>query len=249
MFRRALLWMLFLCLMFFVAAFFLSSRTPAPTPIPTPIRELIIQSFPPSTSVPTPLPIIILPTPETNNPAPNTPRFYTVLPGDTLSGIAAQFGLDVRDLAQVNGLTNPDFIEAGQLLLLATPDPLDGPQSPNREGKQIVVVLSEQMTYAYEDGLLLKEFLVSTGVSAHPTVLGHYAIYVKLEKTRMTGPGYDLKDVPWTMYFYQGYGFHGTYWHNNFGTPMSHGCVNLSTPDADWLYHWASVGTPVLILP
>ena len=47
------------------------------------------------------------------------------------------------------------------------------------------------------------------------------------------------------MYFYKGYGLHGTYWHNNFGTPMSHGCVNLATGDAGWLFSWASVGTVV----
>ena len=61
----------------------------------------------------------------------------------------------------------------------------------------------------------------------------------------MAGPGYYLPNVPYTMYFYQGYGLHGTYWHHNFGTPMSHGCVNLATPDAEWLYNWASVGTLV----
>ena len=48
------------------------------------------------------------------------------------------------------------------------------------------------------------------------------------------------------MYFYGGYGLHGTYWHNNFGTPMSHGCVNLSQGDAAWLYNWAPVGTKVV---
>jgi lipoprotein-anchoring transpeptidase ErfK/SrfK len=61
----------------------------------------------------------------------------------------------------------------------------------------------------------------------------------------MTGPGYYLPNVPYTMYFYGGYGLHGTYWHNNFGTPMSHGCVNLSTADSGWLFDWASVGTVV----
>ena len=65
----------------------------------------------------------------------------------------------------------------------------------------------------------------------------------------MTGPGYDLPDVPWTMYFYQDYGIHGTYWHHNFGHPMSHGCVNMQTDDAKWLYDWAPLGTSVLILP
>ena len=61
------------------------------------------------------------------------------------------------------------------------------------------------------------------------------------------GPGYYLSDVPWVMFFYDEYGFHGTYWHDNFGAPMSRGCVNLRTEDAEWLYHWASVGTPVVV--
>ncbi|HSJ89426.1 MAG TPA: L,D-transpeptidase, partial [Anaerolineales bacterium] len=63
----------------------------------------------------------------------------------------------------------------------------------------------------------------------------------------MSGPGYYLRDVPWVMFFYEDYGFHGTYWHNNFGMPMSRGCVNLSVDDAAWLYQWASVGTRVSI--
>jgi lipoprotein-anchoring transpeptidase ErfK/SrfK len=63
----------------------------------------------------------------------------------------------------------------------------------------------------------------------------------------MVGPGYDLPNVPYVMYFYQGYGLHGTYWHHNFGHPMSHGCVNFKTEDAGWLYNWASVGTLVNI--
>jgi lipoprotein-anchoring transpeptidase ErfK/SrfK len=65
----------------------------------------------------------------------------------------------------------------------------------------------------------------------------------------MNGPGYSLEDVPFTMYFYQGYGLHGTYWHDNFGTPMSHGCVNLRTADASWLFDFVSEGTLVNIHP
>jgi lipoprotein-anchoring transpeptidase ErfK/SrfK len=49
------------------------------------------------------------------------------------------------------------------------------------------------------------------------------------------------------MYFYQGYALHGTYWHSNFGQPMSHGCVNMRTPDAEWLYQFAPVGTAVRV--
>ncbi|MGH2524849.1 MAG: L,D-transpeptidase, partial [Anaerolineales bacterium] len=72
-----------------------------------------------------------------------------------------------------------------------------------------------------------------------------YRIYVKYVAADMAGPGYYLPSVPYVMYFYLGYGLHGTYWHNNFGRPMSHGCVNLQTDQAGWLFNWASVGTPV----
>jgi lipoprotein-anchoring transpeptidase ErfK/SrfK len=63
----------------------------------------------------------------------------------------------------------------------------------------------------------------------------------------MAGPGYYLPDVPYTMYFYEGYGIHGTYWHNNFGTPMSHGCVNMVTEEAGWVFGFSEVGTWVII--
>jgi lipoprotein-anchoring transpeptidase ErfK/SrfK len=63
----------------------------------------------------------------------------------------------------------------------------------------------------------------------------------------MRGPGYFFEDVPYTMYFHEDYGIHGTYWHNNFGSPMSHGCVNLAIRDAAWLFEFASVGTLVYV--
>jgi lipoprotein-anchoring transpeptidase ErfK/SrfK len=109
----------------------------------------------------------------------------------------------------------------------------------------IDVDLSQQRVYAYAGDTLMNSFIVSTGTWQTPTVTGKYNIWIKLRSTTMTGPGYYLPNVPYTMYFYKGYGLHGTYWHNNFGTPMSHGCVNLSIPDAEWLYNFSSVGTLV----
>ncbi len=126
------------------------------------------------------------------------------------------------------------------------PTPVYLPSLPSSE-RWIEVNLSQQMVYAYEGSTLVNSFLVSTGTAQTPTVTGSYRIYIKLRSTTMTGPGYYLPNVPFTMYFYKSYGLHGTYWHSNFGTPMSHGCVNLSTPDAEWLYNWASVGTLVNI--
>lgn len=109
----------------------------------------------------------------------------------------------------------------------------------------IDVNLSQQMLYAYAGDTVVNSFLVSTGTWLTPTVTGKYHIWVKLRSSDMSGPGYYLPAVPYVMYFYKDYGIHGTYWHSNFGTPMSHGCVNMSIPDAEWMYNFSSVGTVV----
>ena len=113
------------------------------------------------------------------------------------------------------------------------------------EGRWIDVDLSEQRVRAYEGDELVKTFVVSTGTAAHPTLTGQYRVYIKLTSTAMAGPGYYLPGVPYTMYYYRGYALHGTYWHNNFGVPMSHGCINLMTPEAEWLFNFSSLGTLV----
>lgn len=123
------------------------------------------------------------------------------------------------------------------------------PEELANEGRWIDVDLGRQVVTAYDGADPVNEFLVSTGTRAHPTVTGQFRIYVKLRSTAMAGPGYYLPGVPYTMYFYKGYALHGTYWHSNFGTPMSHGCINLYTPDAEWLFGWASVGTLVNVHP
>ena len=109
----------------------------------------------------------------------------------------------------------------------------------------IDVDLSQQMVYAYAGDTVVNSFVVSTGTWMTPTVTGKYKIWIKLRYSDMSGPDYYLPNVPYVMYFYKGYGLHGTYWHNNFGTPMSHGCVNLSIPDAEWLYNFSYEGTVV----
>ena len=117
------------------------------------------------------------------------------------------------------------------------------------EGRWIDVNLGAQQVTAYEGASPVRTFVVSTGTWRHPTVTGQFRIYLKYRSTPMAGPGYYLPGVPFTMYFYRGYALHGTYWHNNFGTPMSHGCVNLQTPDAEWLYEFAALGTLVNVRP
>lgn len=111
----------------------------------------------------------------------------------------------------------------------------------------IDVDLTKQRLTAYAGGVAVRSTLVSTGLPNTPTPVGVYRIWIKLRYDDMAGSGYYLADVPYTMYFYRGYGVHGTYWHSNFGNPMSHGCVNLPTSEAEWLFGWAEVGTLVNI--
>jgi hypothetical protein len=123
------------------------------------------------------------------------------------------------------------------------------PENLSFEGRWINVNLGQQLLTAYDGSTPIMQFLISSGTASTPTVTGQFRIWVKLSTTDMNGPGYSLEDVPFTMYFYQGYGLHGTYWHDNFGTPMSHGCVNLRTADASWLFDFVSEGTLVNIHP
>ncbi|MBX3003064.1 MAG: L,D-transpeptidase [Anaerolineales bacterium] len=111
----------------------------------------------------------------------------------------------------------------------------------------IDVNLSDQTLEAYEGSLLVNRFVISSGRPATPTVTGTFKIWIKVRMQDMSGPGYYIRDVPWVMYFQGDYGIHGTWWHNNFGTPMSAGCVNMSIDDARWMYSWASVGTVVRV--
>lgn len=111
--------------------------------------------------------------------------------------------------------------------------------------KWIEVNLSEQKVYAYEGTEQVNEFVVSTGLPGTPTVTGEFRMWARTPMQDMSGGNraagnyYYLKDVKWVQYFYQSYGFHGTYWHNNFGNPMSRGCVNMTNDDAQWLFDWA----------
>lgn len=178
---------------------------------------------------------------------------HVVEQGQELGLIAKLYDVSLQDIIAINQLDNPDLLYVGQELVIPaagvyTPSAADAPAAPTSVGKSIVVSTALQRIYAYENGQLVRSDLTSTGLPDTPTVLGDYKIYQKYVKTDMSGPDYYLPDVPYTMYFYQGYGIHGTYWHNSFGRPMSHGCVNLPTPEAEWFFNWAEVGTPVRVI-
>jgi LysM repeat protein len=194
--------------------------------------------------------------PGASSPPPSTPpasgSTYVVRRGDTLSAIALRYGVSTWSIARLNNISNPSLIYVGQVLHIpsggspSTPPPSSPPSAPT-SGRWIDVDLSAQRLTAYQGSTAVRSTLVSTGLPRTPTPTGQFRVYVKYASTTMSGPGYYLTNVPYTMYFYKGYGIHGTYWHSNFGHPMSHGCVNLPTPEAQWLFNWSSVGTLVNI--
>jgi hypothetical protein len=118
--------------------------------------------------------------------------------------------------------------------------------------KWVLVDLSKQKTYCKLGKKTKKTYVISSGRSATPTVRGTYYIYLKRKIHTMVGYEngrkiYETPNVRWICYFVGAYAFHATYWHNNFGHPMSHGCVNMRTNEAKWLYKWAPMGTKVKV--
>jgi lipoprotein-anchoring transpeptidase ErfK/SrfK len=116
----------------------------------------------------------------------------------------------------------------------------------------IYVDLAEQTLRVYDQCKLVFATLVSTGKQAGWTFPGRFAILAKFPYIQLTPPQgsisiYYLEGVPNFMTYYGDLGFHGAYWHDDFGTPVSHGCVNMSPADAKWLYAWAWLGERVII--
>jgi lipoprotein-anchoring transpeptidase ErfK/SrfK len=131
----------------------------------------------------------------------------------------------------------------------ATSEPVYGTR-PWHVGTQefwIEINLSTQQLIARQGEEVLDTFWVSSGTWATPTVTGSFQVYHKLNSQTMAGYDYYLPDVPYVMYFYDDYAIHGAYWHSNFGSPMSHGCVNMESGEAGWLFEYAKIGTWVIV--
>lgn len=191
-----------------------ATPTPTPTDTATPTPTATPTDTPAPSETPTPSPT---PTKEpTPTPSPVPPPTDTPLPPPT----------------------------ATPTIMATEPPPPPPPPPVAASNKWIDVNLSSQSLTAYEGDVPVYWALISTGTRWTPTVTGRYHIYMKVRSQAMSGPGYYLPNVPYVMFFYKAYSLHGTYWHNNFGQPMSHGCVNLRTEDAKWLYEWSGPVVP-----
>lgn len=123
------------------------------------------------------------------------------------------------------------------------------PLSPEVADKRVEVLLNDQVLVAYENGQAVFSTPISTGAQEGDTKPGEYVIERKRPTRHMApmeGNGYDLPGVPWVGYIsWTGVSIHGTYWHNNFGHPMSHGCINLPSQAAKWVYRWSLPVVPL----
>jgi hypothetical protein len=139
------------------------------------------------------------------------------------------------------------FGSGERMTVLVPTKPLFG---GNEAGHSIVVDLSEQRLYAYEDGVLANSFFISSGKYPYHTPVGNHSVLAKLPfvyyaGVNLDGTAWDLGSVPWNLRIYPHVYIHYAYWHNNFGHPMSHGCVNVGLENMKWIYDWANVGDPV----
>lgn len=168
----------------------------------------------------------------------------------TLAPMAARLGTSMKALLNTSKLYNPGVAlgaRRSSTPAKATPTP------PPPTGKWIDVDIGSQTIMAHDGIKPIKTVLMSSGLGRSWTPQGNFKVYLKVAKQTMSGgigvDRYYLPNVPWILYYSGDNAIHGAYWHNNFGVPMSHGCINVSPQDAKWFYDWGQVGTPVIIRP
>ncbi|MDH3200453.1 MAG: L,D-transpeptidase [Myxococcales bacterium] len=115
--------------------------------------------------------------------------------------------------------------------------------------KWIHVDLSEQTLVAYEGDRPVYATVVSSGKEGYEPPTGTFQVQEKHISTTMNATDpidgfYEVEEVPWTMYYHEGYALHGAYWHTDFGKVRSHGCTNIAPVDARWLYYWSDPDVP-----
>lgn len=169
-------------------------------------------------------------------------------PPDKNSSILAKYSfVNILDEKKVGDwmwykIGNNQWIEQRQVgVVSASPRP----QGIGEKEKWIEVNLYEQTLAAYEGDRMVYATLVSSGLARWPTPRGLFQVWAKVTDWKMSGKEglpdyYFLEDVPWILYFNKDVALHAAYWHDKFGAPRSHGCVNLSPADAKWLFAWAT---------
>jgi LysM repeat protein len=184
-------------------------------------------------------------------PAGTRDQSYVVQPGDTLSAIAARYGTTAKAIQRLNDLSG-DFLQAGQTLQV--PRPGQGPEGAVG-AKRIEVDVSEQRMYVWQGDTLVWNFTVSTGIAGYPTRRGDFTVLSKIPNAWSSA--WQLWMPHWLGIYYAGSSENGIHalpiingqrlWAGNLGSPISFGCVVLGVDEAEMLYNWAEIGTPVTV--
>jgi hypothetical protein len=149
----------------------------------------------------------------------------------------------------------PVAYKIGELRWLAAADvrlfqPVPPPKLLEKGERWIDVDLDSQILVAYEGELPVYATMISSGSKETPTETGEYRMWLKESEADMNGLNgedpYSVATVPWTQFFSpeKGLALHTAYWHDQFGTRRSHGCINLAPRDARWLYFWSDPQVP-----
>ena len=196
------------------------------------------------------------PPPATPGHSPTAgPIIHVVQRGETLYGIAARYGTTVSAIVAANRLTNPNRIYVGQRLVIPQGSGGTAP-APSGSGKRIVISLSQQHLYAYQGGQLVYSFVCSSGRAPTYTRTGEFRVQSKIP--RAWGSAWGFWMPHWLGIYWAGKtenGIHAlpvwpngnTLWAGYLGRPISFGCIVLGTYNAQLLYNWAAIGTPVSI--
>ncbi|MGD9029982.1 MAG: LysM peptidoglycan-binding domain-containing protein [Anaerolineae bacterium] len=183
---------------------------------------------------------------------------HTIQRGETLTSIAHHYGVSLWTLIKTNNIANSALILPGQTLVIPKPSSLAStpPAAGSTAGKRIVVDLSEQHLYAYQEDVLIYSFVVSTGMPGANTASGTFRVLDK--HLNAYASTWNLQMPYWLGIYWAGSLENGIHalpilsngqrlWEGYLGTPVSYGCVVLGTQEAESLYYWAEVGTPVII--
>jgi LysM repeat protein len=182
---------------------------------------------------------------------------HVVQAGETLFSIASRYGVPTWVLTQVNNISNPSLLYAGQVLTIPSNSALySGLPGTSSSNKAIIVDISDQRVYVYENGQLIWTFVASTGIAGRETARGNFYIQNKLPMAYAAT--WNLQMPYWLGFYWAGplqNGFHALpilsngqrLWEGLLGSPASYGCVILSDHDARLLYDWAEVGVPVTV--
>ncbi|MFQ6101880.1 MAG: L,D-transpeptidase [Anaerolineae bacterium] len=119
------------------------------------------------------------------------------------------------------------------------------PISPHVRDKRIEISLADQLLVAFENDRPVFTTRISSGTGGdHATPRGHHHVIFKTPSRHMVGEDYNLPGVPFDSYFWGAVAIHGTYWHNDYGRPRSHGCVNVPSEAARWVFRWTKPAVP-----